>query len=114
MIKTTEEIFDDLKDKAKEAVDTLNQVLADLTIIEDNYKELESEKNDLDTYNEQLEDEKQELEDELDSLKESKGGPLDTLREIIDKAEYCDYGIKGWRTLETKQDLINAIKKEVL
>ena len=114
MIKTTEEIIDDLKDKAKEAIDTLNQVLADLTIIEDNYKELESEKNDLNTDNEQLEDEKQELEDELDSLKEDKGEPLDTLREIIDKAEYWDYGMKGWRTLETKQDLINAIKKEVL
>lgn len=114
MIKTTEEIIDDLKDKAKEVIDTLNQVLADLTIIEDNYKELESEKNDLNTDNEQLEDEKQELEDELDSLKESKGEPLDVLREIIDKAEYWDYGMKGWRTLETKQDLINAIKKEVL
>ena len=114
MIRTTEDIIDELKDKAKEAIDTLNQVLADLTIIEDNYKELESEKNDLDTDNEQLEDEKQELEDELDSLKESKGEPLDTLREIIDKAEYWDYGMKGWRTLETKQDLINAIKKEVL
>lgn len=114
MIKTTEEIIDDLKDKAKEVIDTLNQVLADLTIIEDNYKELESEKNDLNTDNEQLEDEKQELEDELDSLKESKGEPLDVLREIIDKAECWDYGMKGWRTLETKQDLINAIKKEVL
>lgn len=114
MIRTTEDIIDELKDKAKEAIDTLNQVLADLTIIEDNYKELESEKNDLNTDNEQLEDEKQELEDELDSLKESKGEPLDTLREIIDKAENWDYGIKGWRTLETKQDLINAIKKEVL
>ena len=114
MIKTTEEIIDELKDKAKEAIDTLNQVLADLTIIEDNYKELESEKNDLNTDNEQLEDEKQELEDELDSLKEDKGEPLDTLREIIDKAENWDYGMKGWRTLETKQDLINAIKKEVL
>ena len=114
MIKTTEEIIDDLKDKTKEVVDTLNQVLADLTIIEDNYKELESEKNDLNTDNEQLEDEKQELEDELDSLKEDKAEPLDTLRETIDKAENWDHGMKGWRTLETKQDLINAIKKEVL
>lgn len=72
MIKTTEDIIDDLKDKAKEAIDTLNQVLADLTIIEDNYKELESEKNDLDSDNDQLEDEKRELEDELDALKEIK------------------------------------------
>jgi len=114
MIKTTEDIIDDLKDKAKEAIDTLNQVLADLTIIEDNYKELESEKNDLDSDNDQLEDEKRELEDELDALKESTGNPFDTLREIIDKAEGWDYGLKGWRTLETKQDLIDAIKKEVL
>lgn len=114
MIKTTEEIIDELKDKAKEAIDTLNQVLADLTIIEENYKELEDENANLDTDNKQLEDEKLELEDELDSLKESKGEPLDTLREIINKAEHWDYGIKGWRTLETKQDLINAIKKEVL
>ena len=44
MIKTTEEIIDELKDKAKEAIDTLNQVLADLTIIEENYKELEDER----------------------------------------------------------------------
>ena len=93
MIKKTEDIIDELKDKAKETIDTLNQVLADLTIIEENYKELENE---------------------LDSLKESEGEPLDTLREIIDKAENLDYGMKGWRTLETKQDLINAIKKEVL
>ena len=114
MIKKTKDIIDKLKNKAKKAIDTLNQVLADLTIIEDNYKELESEKNDLNTDNEQLEDEKQELEDKLDSLEESKGELLDTLREIIDKAEDWDYGMKGWRTLETKQDLINAIKKEVL
>lgn len=114
MIRTTEDIIDELKDKAKEAIDTLNQVLADLTIIEENYKELESEKNDLDTDNEQLEDENSELKCELHSLKESKGESHDTLREIIDKAECWDYGMKGWRTLETKQDLINAIKKEVL
>ncbi len=112
MIKTTEEIIDDLKDKAKEAIDTLNQVLADLTIIEENYKELENENSNLDSDNDQLEDEKRELEDELDALKESK--PLDTLREIIDKAEGWDCGLKGWRTLETKQDLIDVIKKEVL
>ena len=114
MIKTTEDIIDDLKDKAKEAIDTLNQVSADLTIIEDNYKELESEKNYLDSANDQLEDEKRELEDELDALKESKGNLFDTLREIIDKAEGWDCGLKGWRTLETKQDLIDAIRKEVL
>lgn len=114
MIKTTEDIIDDLKDKAKETIDTLNQVLADLTIIEENYKELEDENSNFDTDNDQLEDEKRELENELDALKESKSEPLNTLREIINKAENWDYGLKGWRTLETKQDLIDAIKKEVL
>lgn len=114
MIKTTEDIIDDLKDKAKEAIDTLNQALADLTIIEENYKELENENSNLDSDNDQLEDEKRELENELDALKESKGEPLDTLKEIIGKAEDWDCGLKGWRTLETKQDLIDAIKKEVL
>jgi FtsZ-binding cell division protein ZapB len=107
MIKTTEDIIDDLKDKAKEAIDTLYQVLADLTIIEDNYKELEYKNSNLASNN-------SELKNELDTLKESKGEPLDTLREIIGKAEDYDCGLKGWRTLETKQDLIDAIKKEVL
>jgi len=114
MIKTTEDIIDDLKDKAKEAINTLNQVLADLTIIEENYKELENENSNLDSDNDQLEDEMRELENELDALKESEGEPLDTLREIIGKAEDWDCKLKGWRTLETKQDLIDAIKKEVL
>lgn len=103
MIKTTEDIIDDLKDKAKEAIDTLNQVLADLTIIEENYKELEYEKREL-----------KDKSNELGALKESDDEQLDTLREIIDNAEGWDCGLKGWRTLETKQDLINAIKKEVL
>lgn len=39
---------------------------------------------------------------------------FEILVEIIEKAENWDYGLKGWRTLETKQDLIDAIKKEVL
>lgn len=37
-----------------------------------------------------------------------------TLNEIIKQAEDCDYGLEGWRTLETKADLIAAIKKEVI
>ena len=36
---------------------------------------------------------------------------IDTLKDIIYQAEY---GITNWRKLETKEDLINAIKKEVL
>lgn len=39
---------------------------------------------------------------------------LKILEEIVEQAENSDYGIKTWRKLETKQDLINAIKKEVL
>lgn len=38
----------------------------------------------------------------------------DTVRELVDAAENWDYGLKRWRTLETKQDLINYLKKEVL
>lgn len=68
----------------------------------------------METDNAQLESEKDELENELDELKEEKGDPIATLKEIIEKAESWDCGIKGWRTLETKQDLIDAIKKEVL
>ena len=47
MIKTTEDIIDDLKDKTKEGIDTLKQVLADLTIIEEKYKELEYKNSNL-------------------------------------------------------------------
>ena len=114
MIRTTEDIIDDLKDKAKEAIDTLKQVLADLTIVEEKHKELEYKSNNLTSNNVQLNNKKRELENELDALKESEGEPLDTSREIIDKAEGWDCGLRGWRTLETKQDLIDAIKKEVL
>lgn len=114
MQKEFNEISDELKEVLKEFIDKANGMLGDLTILEEKYKELESEKDDLDSDNDQLEDEKRELENELDELKEPTGEPLNTLKEIIDKAESWDYGLKGWRTLETKQDLINAIKKEVL
>lgn len=36
---------------------------------------------------------------------------IDTLKDIINQVEY---GITNWRKLETKEDLIDAIKKEVL
>lgn len=114
MEKDTDEIIAELKESLQDFKDKVEGMIGDLTIIEDHIKELESENSSLDSDNDQLEDEKRELENELDALKESKGKPLDTLKEIIDKAEGWDYGLKGWRTLETKQDLIDAIKKEVL
>ena len=114
MEKEFNEISDELKTTLREFVDKANGMLGDLTILEEKYKEIESEKDDLDSDNDQLEDEKRELENELDALKEEKGDPIATLKEIIEKAESWDYGLKGWRTLETKQDLIDAIKKEVL
>lgn len=61
--------------------------------------------------NSDLKDQNTELERKVEDFEDNQ---LAILREIIDKAESWDYGIKGWRTLETKQDLINAIKKEVL
>lgn len=114
MEKDTDEIIAELKESLQDFKDKVEGMIGDLTIVEDHIKELESENSSLDSDNDQLEDEKRELENELDALKESKGEPLDTLKEIIDKAEGWDCGLKGWRTLETKQDLINAIKKEVL
>ena len=114
MEKTTDEIIDEMKESLIEFKDKIEGMIGDLTIIDEGISELENEKNDLETDNAQLECEKDELENELDELKEEKGDPIATLKEIIEKAESWDYGIKGWRTLETKQDLIDAIKKEVL
>ena len=111
MQKEFNEISDELKEVLKEFIDKANGMLGDLTILEEKYKELESE-------NDRLKDEKRKLENKLNGVKKSKGKPIDkslnTLKEIVEKAESWDYGIKGWRTLETKQDLIDAIKKEVL
>ena len=38
----------------------------------------------------------------------------EVVKELVEKAENWDYGLKGRHTLETKQDLINYLKKEVL
>lgn len=46
--------------------------------------------------------------EELNTLKEKLG----ELKETV--AEMTDTGLKRWRTLATKQDLINYLKKEVL
>lgn len=99
MSENTKEVIDNLKEKAKEMVDTLNEILADITTLEEDYSELEYKVRD--------------LEDRLD-LEEEKDDRLDILSDIIAKAENWDVGLRGWRTLETKQDLIDAIKKEVL
>ena len=64
------------------------------------------------------------LKEKLGELKETVAEMTDTIssihdvkevvKELVEKAENWDYGLKGWRTLETKQDLINYHKKEVL
>lgn len=68
------------------------------------------------------------LKEKLDELKETVAEMTDTItsilddnqneqndvrevvKELVEKAENWDYGLKGWRTLET----INYLKKEVL
>lgn len=40
-----------------------------------------------------------------------KNDDIEAIEEILTAAENWDLGIKGWQTLETKQDLINAIRK---
>lgn len=74
-------------------------------------KELKEYVNAIIKENINLKEQVHELEEKVENFED---GQIATLKEIIDKAESWDYGIKGWRTLETKQDLINAIKKEVL
>lgn len=105
--KSFYEIIDDLKDTLKESIDNQNGILADLTIIEEQYRDIEDQ-------NRILENEKQDLIYENEELRDDSKDKLDTLEEIIFKAEQWEYGVKGWRNLETKQDLIDAINKEVL
>ncbi len=50
----------------------------------------------------------------METEKENSEDVKNTVRELVDAAENWDYGLKRWRTLETKQDLINYLKKEVL
>ena len=102
------EIIDDLKDTLKESIDNQNGILADLTFIEEQYKTLADEQI---YYKNKITNLLYENDKLVDKLEQN---PMETLEEIISKAEQWDYGIKGWRTLETKQDLIDAIKKEVL
>lgn len=57
-----------------------------------------------------------EIEERINDLEsdENSEDVKDTVRELVDAAENWDYGLKRWRTLATKQDLINYLKKEVL
>ena len=114
MEKDAYEMISELKETLTEVANKATGLVADLTILEEKYKELESSNSDLDSDNDELREENDALTNEIDNLKECKGEPMLTLKEIIEKAESWDYGLKGRRTLETKQDLINAIKKEIL
>ena len=83
--------------------DTISSILAVATEIEERINDLESDKKDAEEKAQALENEKENSED-----------VKDTVRELVDAAENWDYGLKRWRTLATKQDLINYLKKEVL
>lgn len=50
----------------------------------------------------------------LENNQDEQNDVKEVVKELVEKAENWDYGLKGWRTLETKQDLINYLKKEVL
>lgn len=81
--------------------DTISSILAVATEIEERINDLD--KKDAEEKAQALESEKENSED-----------VKDTVRELVDAAENWDYGLKRWRTLATKQDLINYLKKEVL
>ena len=102
-LNTLKEKLDELKETAAQMSDTVNALLAVATEIEEHINDLESDKKD-------AEEKAQALENKADEQDDVKG----TVRELVEKAENWDYGLKGWRTLETKQDLINYLKNEVL
>lgn len=97
--------------KTDETIETirkhLDNINKSLVISEDCLKTLENGV-------EEIEKEQDDIIEKADKTKEKAEEPLTLLAEIIEKAENWDFGLKGWRTLETKQDLIDAIKKEVL
>ena len=97
--------------KTDETIETirkhLDNINKSLVISEDCLKTLENGV-------EEIEKEQDDIIEKADKAKEKAEEPLTLLAEIIEKAENWDFGLKGWRTLETKQDLIDAIKKEVL
>lgn len=101
-LNTLKEKLNELKETVAET-DTISSLLVVATEIEERINDLESDKKDAEEKAQALESEKENSED-----------VKDTVRELVDAAENWDYGLKRWRTLATKQDLINYLKKEVL
>ena len=102
-LNTLKEKLDELKETVAEMTDTITSILAVATEIEERINDLESDKK-------YAEEKAQALEDNQNEQNDVK----EVVKELVEKAENWDYGLKGWRTLETKQDLINYLKKEVL
>lgn len=100
-LNTLKEKLDELKETVAEMTDTISSILAVAT-------EIEERINDLDKKD--AEEKAQVLENNQDEQNDVK----EVVKELVEKAENWDYGLKGWRTLKTKQDLINYLKKEVL
>lgn len=89
-------------------IDHLMDKVSELQV---NLEDLRSKAEDCEeTYKKDFED----VERDAACVKDAYKDRFDTLKEIIEQAENEDYGIKRWRTLTTKQDLIAAIKEEVL
>ena len=101
-LNTLKEKLDELKETVAEMTDVISSLLTVVTEVEERSNDLESDKKDAEEKAQALEKDKENSED----IK-------DTVRELINAAEYWDYGLKRWRTLETKQDLINYLRKEV-
>lgn len=93
------------KDNLNELANTISQLGTKLDELNELFDDLKKaiEVNKANFYN---------LKEELEEEKDKEN--FATLEEIVEQAEMTDYGMKRWRTLETKQDLIAAIKKEVL
>ena len=97
--KETCDIIQELKERFKDIVEKASEALADLTMLEENFNELKEEREELAS---ELSDKEADYEDKIDDLKD-----------IIRAAKDYDYGLKGWRTLETKQDLVDTIEREL-
>lgn len=55
------------------------------------------------------------LENKIDDIDRSEDIECikENIEDVLKRAEDWDFGIKGWQKLETKQDLIEAIRKEI-
>lgn len=92
-IKDTIKLLSTINLSMNDLIENINSLAIELQKVASNYSEMETES----VRNEE------DIEDKMSLL-----------TEIVQKAEDWDYGLKSWRTLETKQDLIAAIRKEVL